>query len=158
MDASTATARSPDGLLLRYAVAGSGQPLVLLHPFSDALDAWWDIGLAGRLARTCRVIAIDARGHGGSDKPRESARHRLEHQVIDVLTVLDAAEVERAHVVGYSMGGWTALGLASVAPSRLRSLVRLTLCTVHIFAGARARTAASVAHRCDCGLCASTTA
>src|SRR6185369_13347562 len=87
-----ATARSRDGLLLRYAVAGSGEPLVLLHAFSDALESWWDIGLAGRLARRSRVIAIDARGHGGSDKPRESARYRLEHRVADVLAALDAAE------------------------------------------------------------------
>jgi pimeloyl-ACP methyl ester carboxylesterase len=43
--------------------------------------------------------------------------------VADVLAVLDAAQVDRAHVVGYSMGGWTALGLASLAPTRLRSLV-----------------------------------
>src|SRR4051812_12269908 len=118
-----ATTRSADGLLLRYAVAGSGQPLVLLHPFSDALESWWDIGLAGRLAQRCRVIAIDARGHGGSDKPREAARHGIEHRVADVLAVLDAAQVDQAHVVGYSMGGWTALGLASLAPTRLRSLV-----------------------------------
>ena len=117
------TTRSPDGLLLRYAVAESGQPVVLLHPFSDGLESWWDIGLAGRLARRCRVIAIDARGHGGSDKPRESARYRIEHRVADVLAVLNAAQVDRAHVVGYSMGGWTALGLASLAPTRLRSLV-----------------------------------
>jgi pimeloyl-ACP methyl ester carboxylesterase len=118
-----ATTRSPDGLRLRYAVAGSGPPVVLLHPFSDALESWWDIGLAGRLARTFRVVAIDARGHGGSDKPREPAYHRIEHRVADVLAVLDAARVDRAHVVGYSMGGWTALGLASLAPTRLRSLV-----------------------------------
>jgi pimeloyl-ACP methyl ester carboxylesterase len=118
-----ATTRSPDGLLLRYAVAGSGHPLVLLHPFSDALESWWDIGLAGRLARGCRVIAIDARGHGGSDKPREAARHRIEHRVADVVAVLEAAQIDRAHVVGYSMGGWTALGLASLAPTRLHSLV-----------------------------------
>jgi pimeloyl-ACP methyl ester carboxylesterase len=117
------TTRSADGLLLRYVVAGSGQPVVLLHAFSDALEAWWDIGLAGRLAQRCRVIAIDARGHGGSDKPRESARQRIEHRVGDVLAVLDAARVDRAHVVGYSMGGWTALGLASLAPTRLRSLI-----------------------------------
>ena len=122
-DALEATTRSRDGLLLRYAVAGSGPPLVLLHPFSDGLESWWDIGLAGRLARRCQVIAIDARGHGGSDKPRESARHRIEHSVADVLAVMDAAQVDRAHVVGYSMGGWTALGLASLAPTRLRSLV-----------------------------------
>jgi pimeloyl-ACP methyl ester carboxylesterase len=120
-----ATTRSSDGLLLRSAEAGSGQPLVLLHPFSDALESWWDIGLAGRLARRCRVIAIDALGHGGSDKPRESVRHGIEHRVADVLAVLDAAQVDRAHVVGYSMGGWTALGLASLAPTRLRSLVQL---------------------------------
>src|SRR5690349_8735054 len=88
-----ATTRSPDGLRLRYAVAGSGQPVVLLHPFSDALESWWDIGLAGRLARTHRVIAIDARGHGGSDKPREPARHTIEHRVADVLAVMDGARV-----------------------------------------------------------------
>jgi pimeloyl-ACP methyl ester carboxylesterase len=122
-DALEATTRSRDGLVLRYAVAGSGQPLVLLHAFSDALESWWDIGLARRLARQYRVIAIDARGHGGSDKPRGSARHRIEHRVADVLAVLDAAQVDRAHVVGYSMGGWTALGLASLATTRLRSLV-----------------------------------
>lgn len=118
-----ATTRSPDGLLLRYAVVGSGQPVVLLHPFCDTLESWWDIGLAGRLARRRRVIAIDARGHGGSDKPREPARYRIEHRVADVLAGLDAVQVARAHVVGYSMGGWTALGLASLAPTRLRSLV-----------------------------------
>jgi pimeloyl-ACP methyl ester carboxylesterase len=118
-----ASIRSPDGLLLRYAVAGSGQPVVLLHPFSDALESWWDIGLAGRLAQRYRVMATDARGHGGSGKPREPARHGIEHRVADVLAVLDAAQVDRAHVVGYSMGGWTALGLASLAPTRLRSLI-----------------------------------
>ena len=80
-----ATTRSPDGLLLRYVVAGAGQPLLLLHPFSDALESWWDIGLAGRLARAGRVIALDARGHGGSDKPPEPGRYGLEHRVADVL-------------------------------------------------------------------------
>jgi pimeloyl-ACP methyl ester carboxylesterase len=118
-----ATTRSPDGLLLRYVMAGAGQPIVLLHPFSDALESWWDLGLAGRLARTHRVIAIDARGHGGSDKPREPACYGIEHRVADVLAVLDATHVDSAHVVGYSMGGWTALGLASLAAPRLRSLV-----------------------------------
>jgi pimeloyl-ACP methyl ester carboxylesterase len=117
------TARSPDGLFLRYATAGSGQPIVLLHPLSDALESWWEIGLAGRLAQKYWVIAIDARGHGGSDKPRESARYGIEHRVADVLAVLDATHADRAHVVGYSMGGWTALGLVSLAPTRLRSLV-----------------------------------
>ena len=122
-EALEATTRSPDGLLLRYAVAGFGQPLVLLHPFSDALESWWDIGLAGRLARRFRVIAIDARGHGGSEKPRESARHGIDHRVADVVAVLDAAGsiARMSWAIQWAVGQRS--GSPRWLPTRLRSLV-----------------------------------
>ena len=107
---------------LRVREEGHGDPVLLLHGFADTLDTWWDTGWVDALAGH-RAIAFDARGHGGSSRPHDPAEYTMAARVGDAFAVLDAARAARAHVLGYSMGGWTALGLALARPERVRSLL-----------------------------------
>lgn len=112
-----------DGLRIRYVVAGEGEPVVLVHGFVFAMEPnWIDTGFFEALSRDYRVVALDLRGHGKSDKPHDAARYGVE-MIRDVLRLMDHLQVERAHVVGYSMGGELALKLLELAPDRLLSLV-----------------------------------
>jgi len=120
--ATDGTATSADGVRIRFRVEGHGVAVLLLHGFSDSLDSWWEVGVAPVLARTFRVVALDLRGHGGSDKPSDPARYRDEHRAADVVAVLDAIGERSSYLVGYSMGGWTALAVARLVPARVRAL------------------------------------
>jgi pimeloyl-ACP methyl ester carboxylesterase len=113
---------STDGTRLRYRMAGRGPAVVLLHGFSDALETWWDLGIATELARRWLVITPDARGHGRSDKPTLPESYDDAARVADVVAVLDAVRAGRAHVIGYSMGGWTAMLLSTAARDRIGSV------------------------------------
>ncbi len=70
-----------------------------------------------------RLILIDARGHGDSDKPHAPEAYRMELRVGDVTAVLDHLGIDRAHCLGYSDGGEVALGAARYAPERFTALV-----------------------------------
>jgi pimeloyl-ACP methyl ester carboxylesterase len=81
-------------------------------------------GYVEELKKEHRLILIDARGHGGSDKPHDpEAAAGLERRPADVVAVLDDLGIDGAHYFGYSLGGWVGLGLAKYAPERVRSLI-----------------------------------
>jgi pimeloyl-ACP methyl ester carboxylesterase len=108
-----------DGLRIHYMEAGAGVPVVLLHGYTSCCDAsWFSDGMAKELARTHRVIGIDARGHGRSEKPHDPAKYPGDRMASDVLEVLDALGVARAHFHGYSMGGGLVAQLMARAPAR----------------------------------------
>ncbi len=65
----------------------------------------------------------DPRGQGQSDKPQDQAGHTVRRHVGDVFAVLEAEAIHRAHVWGYSMGGWVGFVVGAAAPDRVRSLV-----------------------------------
>lgn len=111
------------GIRIHFEVEGSGSPLVLLHGLADTLEGWRDAGWVGALRNRHRLVLIDARGHGGSDRPRRPEAYAAAAYVRDVVAVLDALGIARAHVAGYSLGGVVAFALAHLAPARLRSLV-----------------------------------
>jgi pimeloyl-ACP methyl ester carboxylesterase len=111
------------GVRIYYEVEGEGSPLVLGHGFSDTLESWREYGYAERLGKGHRLVLIDARGHGASDKPHDPEAYGLEQRPADVVAVLDDLGINRAHYFGYSLGGWIGLGLAKYAPERIRSLV-----------------------------------
>jgi pimeloyl-ACP methyl ester carboxylesterase len=117
---------APPGENVRLRARAAGPPeapaLLLLHGLGENADVWWDRGWAGALSHCRRVIAFDARGHGASSKPHQADRYGETSPVADALAVLDALGCAEADVVGYSMGGWTALVLAAAAPARVRSL------------------------------------
>lgn len=113
---------SNEGLSIYYEVEGTGPPLVLLHGSFGSLDDWRDFGYVAALKDHYRLILMDSRGHGKSDKPHDPGMYSLALRASDVVAVLDDLEIQRADFVGYSMGGWIGFGLARYAPARVRSL------------------------------------
>lgn len=95
-----------DGVKIRYFAAGQGEALVLIHGFSgSASTAWLKPGVFDALVNAgFHVIALDNRGHGGSDKPHDPASYGV-NMAEDVGRLLDHLSIDQAHVVGYSMGG-----------------------------------------------------
>jgi pimeloyl-ACP methyl ester carboxylesterase len=107
-----------DGARLEYDVAGDGEPVVLLHPGLWDRRTWDD--QFDVFSRTHRVLRYDARGYGRSSGIEPG---RPYSRVDDLVGVMDAVGLERAALVGCSMGGGTALDCALVRPERLSALV-----------------------------------
>lgn len=114
-----------DGVRLYYEVEGDGPPLVLHVGFMGRLENWRreDVAVAQALRDDYRLILLDPRGHGRSDKLHDSASYHVETRVRDVTAVLDAEGVEQAHYWGYSLGAGLAFALGIFAPARFRSLI-----------------------------------
>ncbi len=106
---------------IRYEVQGKGPPLVLHHGFSSNLEVWLAAGYARALKTDYRLILIDARGHGASDKPHDPEAYRLETFAGDVVAVLDELGIAKAHYWGYSMGAVVGYEIIRRAPSRFCS-------------------------------------
>jgi pimeloyl-ACP methyl ester carboxylesterase len=117
------------GLQIAYLDAppasGQGEPIVLVHGFASSHLVNWVNPLwvktlteAGR-----RVIALDNRGHGRSDKPHDPEAYRTPIMAADVRRLLDHLGLERADVMGYSMGARITAFLAAAHPDRVRSIV-----------------------------------
>src|SRR5215472_515929 len=111
------------GVRIHYRIEGDGPPLVLQHGFSDSLETWYETGYAETLKPDYRLILIDARGHGASDKPHLSDAYDRERNVEDIVAVLDDLDIRRAHYFGYSMGGRIGFAIARYAPDRFDSLI-----------------------------------
>ena len=110
-----------DGLRLYYTVEGAGEPVILVHGFAVNADLNWRLtGVTRTLARHFQVISLDMRGHGRSSKPEapEAYGAELAH---DVIRLMDHLEIPKAHLVGYSMGGFTTLKVLTLYPDRLLS-------------------------------------
>ena len=114
---------SNQGVRIYYEVEGSGPPLVLAHGISGSLEDWREVGWVEALRDRYQLILVDARGHGRSDKPHDPDAYRQIHQATDHLAALDAIGVEKAHFLGFSMGGIVALGVGVHAPERCLSLM-----------------------------------
>ncbi len=113
---------SPDGTRIHFEVAGSERtsaPVVLCHHGTGGtLQNWHLRGYVDRLSPYARLLLIDSRGHGESDRPDTEGSYALPARVADVVAVLDAADTDRAHFWGYSMGGWVGWGAMAHAPER----------------------------------------
>ncbi len=116
-----AYASAKDGTRLHYEEAGSGTPLLFIHEFAGDQRSWEP--QLRFFARYFRCIAYAARGFPPSDVPEDGARYSQAHARDDAIAVLDHLQIERAHVVGLSMGGFAALHVGIEYPQRARSLV-----------------------------------
>lgn len=107
------------GVPIHYTDEGSGTPVVLVHGFAANSDLnWRRPGMHKRLLKEgFRVITIDLRGHGMTGKPHDPELYGL-HVAEDVIKVLDHLQIERAHLVGYSLGGFVALKCAILFPEK----------------------------------------
>lgn len=112
-----------DGVRIFYETEGNGEPLVLYHGLTGSGERWRDTGYAAGLADCYRLILVDARGHGWSDKPHEQAAYGRLRQASDVVAILNDLEIERTRFWGHSMGGDVALTLARHHPERVGPMV-----------------------------------
>jgi pimeloyl-ACP methyl ester carboxylesterase len=108
-----------NGIDLYYEIHGEGEPLLLIMGLSLSSKSWFRTIPA--LSKQYKVIVFDNRGVGLSGKP--NSPYSIEQMADDAKAVLDAAEVESAHIYGISMGGMIAQRLALKYPERIRSLI-----------------------------------
>jgi pimeloyl-ACP methyl ester carboxylesterase/predicted glycosyltransferase len=112
-----------DGIRVYYEVYGAGETTVLLLPtWSVVHSRHWKMQIP-YLARHCRVVTFDGRGNGRSDRPQDAAAYDEQEFAADALAVMDAAETERAVIVGFSLGGQRGLLLAADHPERIDGAV-----------------------------------
>ena len=110
-----------DGVKLYYEETGEGTPLLFLHEFAGDHRSWE--AQVGAFARDHRCVVVANRGYPPSDAPE--AAEAYDQAIInrDAIAVMDAAGIDKAHVIGLSMGAYTALQLALEFPERLLSAV-----------------------------------
>ena len=104
-----------------YRSFGSGLPVVLLHGLSCGKRMW--LHQVRALSPHYRVIVYDQRGHGLTDAPDDRSRYSPGHLVRDLAGFLDALGLDRVALVGFSMGGGPALGIAAQRSERVSHLV-----------------------------------
>jgi len=110
-----------DNVKLFYEESGSGVPVVFVHEFAGDYRSW-EMQMR-HFARSYRCIAYNARGYPPSDVPADGERYSQDRARDDIRAVLDALKIDKAHIVGLSMGGFAALHFGFTYPQRACSLV-----------------------------------
>lgn len=121
----TEFARRLDGVRIAYDVTPGERPILLVHGFgSNAHVTWHGTGWVRALSEAGRgSITPDLRGHGRSDKPHRGADYAPRQLAADLVSVIDALDLEHVDVIAYSMGARVAAALTQLAPDRVRRLV-----------------------------------
>ncbi len=108
-----------NGMNIRYAVRGSGRPLLLLHGFCEFLETW-DFNLRP-LGERYRVYAIDLPGHGLSDKPYLD--YNIAFFTDFTVSFMKALDIDRASLIGHSFGGAIGISIATSFPEKVDRLI-----------------------------------
>jgi len=112
---------TPDNVRLYYEEVGQGTPVLFVHEFASDHRGWEP--QLREFGKRYRCIAYSARGYTPSDVPADKQTYSYKHVMRDCVAVLDHLAIEQAHIVGLSMGGYTALQVALNHPGRVRSMV-----------------------------------
>ncbi|MCX8063757.1 MAG: alpha/beta hydrolase, partial [Candidatus Hydrogenedentes bacterium] len=110
------------GISIHYTVEGKSDPVILIHGFAVNSDInWRRTGVINTLKNNFKVVSLDLRGHGLSGKPHVPNEYGLK-MVSDIINLMDHLKISKAHIAGYSLGGFVALKLATLYPERVKSL------------------------------------
>lgn len=112
---------SVNDINMHIEVAGDGPPLLLLHGFTGAASNWGPF--ISSWSQRFKVIRVDLIGHGVTDAPTDTKRYSMMQAVCDMVSVLDKLSIEKASILGYSMGGRLALATAVRYPERINALL-----------------------------------
>lgn len=109
------------GVRIHYTDEGRGEPVILVHGFANPANFQWRrTGRIEALSKEYRVIALDNRGHGRSGKPHDPEQYSIQ-MAEDLVRLMDHLDIEKAHIVGYSMGGFITLKMVTSHPDRVLS-------------------------------------
>ena len=111
---------TPDNVRLYYEQAGQGTPILFVHEFASDHRGWEP--QLREFGKRYRCIAYSARGYTPSDVPSDKNVYSYQHVMRDAVAVLDHLKIDKAHLVGLSMGGYTCLQVALNHPARVRSM------------------------------------
>ena len=112
-----------EGVNIYYEIEGSGPDLILIHGFASNMeDNWKNSNWVKTLKDSYRVILIDNRGHGKSDKPKNADDYGIK-MVEDVIKLLDHLSIGKANIFGYSMGSRITLNLILRYPERIKCAI-----------------------------------
>ncbi|MBS4175924.1 2-succinyl-6-hydroxy-2,4-cyclohexadiene-1-carboxylate synthase [Lederbergia citrea] len=109
-----------DGVEYYIDVRGEGEPLVFLHGFTGDSTTWEKVSLL--LSQSFQIIAVDIIGHGKTASPGDISRYTMSNVAKDIIVILNQLKINKAHILGYSMGGRLALSFAMLYPERILSL------------------------------------
>jgi pimeloyl-ACP methyl ester carboxylesterase len=110
-----------NGFKIYYTDEGHGEPVILIHGLAANADInWRRAGITGELAKHFRVVAMDIRGHGLSGASHDPGDYGME-MIRDVFRLMDHLKIERAHLAGYSLGGFITLKCVAEHPERVIS-------------------------------------
>jgi pimeloyl-ACP methyl ester carboxylesterase len=110
-----------DGVRLYYEDAGEGTPVVFVHEYAGDWRSWE--AQMRRFSRAHRCVTYSQRGYPPSDVPKDAARYGQDIARDDVIALMDALKIDKAHIVGHSMGAYTALHVGIHYPGRCISVV-----------------------------------
>ena len=110
-----------DGTWLYYEEAGAGTPVIFIHEYAGDYRSW-EMQMR-YFSRGHRCITYSQRGYPPSDVPDDGGKYSQDIARDDVIAIFDALKIEKAHIVGHSMGGYTALHVGMHAPARCISVV-----------------------------------
>ncbi|MDP2968607.1 MAG: alpha/beta hydrolase, partial [Deltaproteobacteria bacterium] len=111
------------GVKIHYEVEGKGQPILQYHGAFQRVESWTDSGFVDAFKGSYKLIMMDVRGHGLSDKPHKPEAYRMKLLVSDAVAVLDDLSYDKAHFLGFSSGGYVGFGIMRYAPHRFNSLI-----------------------------------
>jgi len=112
-----------NGLKMYYEIQGSGEPVVLLHGAFMAITDDWRVWIS-ELSKTRKVIAVEMQGHGRTADIKRDLSY--ENLADDVAGLLDYLKIERADIIGYSLGGGVAMQCAIRHPEKVRKVVSIS--------------------------------
>lgn len=112
-----------NGIRLHYEVEGEGPPLILHQGFAGCIEDWRDFGLSEGLKRHHRLIYVETRGHGDSDKPHDPEAYEPSLLASDIVAILDDVGLSTAYYYGHSYGGSIGWALGTYHRNRFDALV-----------------------------------
>jgi pimeloyl-ACP methyl ester carboxylesterase/predicted glycosyltransferase len=121
-----------DGVKVGYEVFGAGEPAIVFPPVDGIVQSRCWKAQVPYLARTSKVITIDPRGNGRSDRPQTTAAYADTEFVADTIAVMDAAGVDRAVLVGHCTSSWYSFLVAARHPDRVLGIVAVSPWTPYL--------------------------
>lgn len=112
-----------EGVKIHYEVEGNGPDLIMIHGFAANIEINWRLtNWIKALKESNRLILVDCRGDGKSDKPTDPAQYGKK-MMEDMVKLMDHLSIEKANFFGYSMGGSITFGLLLHEPNRVKSVI-----------------------------------